>query len=275
MIWQPVRFAIFHLLDEPPSFRLELLVMEPGNVKKKKLRNLTGAGSESELTFTTLSFCTRITNIVKTNSAQEEEWNKQHAINKESFLCAHWICQGGSAQTTNALKKRDTDGVAILGAKLQKIQDFFAALETMLCLRACVPGAESCQGSSCTSYLLSRCKYQSVAPPLSRCWELHSAFSSTLLVSSRSCASCFPSSELQGGHCGADVCCRPPLVYFTAGGLLGCVSVPPVQFGIIIAPALCVCVLVLCVCACAWVCVSASLCGWCWWRLRAGAGFCC
>lgn len=40
------------------------------------------------------------------------------------------------------------------------------------------------------SYLLSQCKYQSLAPPPS-CCELHSAFSSTRLVSSRSCASYF------------------------------------------------------------------------------------
>lgn len=40
-------------------------------------------------------------------------------------------------------------------------------------------------------YLLSQCKYQSLAPPLS-CCELHSAFSSTRLVSSRSCASFSP-----------------------------------------------------------------------------------
>lgn len=38
------------------------------------------------------------------------------------------------------------------------------------------------------SYLLSQCKYRSLAPPLS-CFELHSAFSSTRLVSFHSCAS--------------------------------------------------------------------------------------
>lgn len=111
----------------------------------------------------------------------------------------------------------------------------------LLCLKRCCVSVHLPSGLKVArvhraepSYLLSQCKYQSLAPPLSCCWELRSAFSSTPLVSSRSCAS-FPSSELHGGHGCADVCCRPPLLFsssFTAGGLLVYVSVPPVNLAL-------------------------------------------
>lgn len=57
--------------------------------------------------------------------------------------------------------------------------------------RAFANCAQSWLGAFCRPpYLLSQCKYRSLAPPLS-CCELHSAFSSTRLASFRSCASFF------------------------------------------------------------------------------------
>ena len=86
---------------------------------------------------------------------------------------------------TQCIDDKQTDGVAILGQKLKK-QTF----ETQ-CTVCCQLGAKLTGFilQSLSSYLLSQCKYQSLAPPLS-CCELHSAFSSTRLVSSRSCVSC-------------------------------------------------------------------------------------
>lgn len=66
-------------------------------------------------------------------------------------------------------------------------------------LRVSAKWTQSWPGSSLTpSYLLSQCKYRSLAPPPS-CLELRSAFSSARLASFHSCASFLPSG-LRAGH---------------------------------------------------------------------------
>lgn len=148
-------------------------------------------------------------------------------------LCTLWK----SVRVRRNNHKR-TDGVAILGQGwrlknktslshalvISKTQDGgFAARR--LRLRASAKSTQSWPGSPRTpSYLLSQCKYRSLAPPPS-CLELHSAFSSARLASFRSCASFCPlgcAADITEQPLQASTAQRVPVVYgmsYSAAGL--------------------------------------------------------
>lgn len=123
--------------------------------------------------------------------------------------------------------------------------------------RAFANCAQSWPGAFCRPpYLLSQCKYQSLAPPLS-CCELHSAFSSTRLASFRSCASFFLLRA--AGHSRAAATDTPALHSAAA-----CPRVVDALICHVSPPMVC-------------LCLRASSYPfqplW-WWRLWTGAGFC-